>query len=42
MLTEFDKITIIGDIHGRTIWEKIVEKENDSITLGFEYKLKEI
>ena len=30
MLTEFDKITIIGDIHGRTIWEKIVEKENDS------------
>lgn len=30
MLTEFDKITIIGDIHGRIIWEKIVEKENDS------------
>ena len=25
-----DKITIIGDIHGRTIWKNIVEKEKDS------------
>lgn len=30
MIFEFDKITIIGDIHGRTVWKKIVEKESDS------------
>ena len=27
------KILVLGDIHGRTVWKNIIEKENPDITI---------